>query len=372
MRKGENIFKRKDGRWEARYRKGRDENGKIRYGYCYGKTYSEAKSKAEQAKAGHFEECAPQIRGGPTFAVYCDAWLYRKQPQLHRSSYAKYETILKKHIKPALGHFAPEELSDQIVQAFSRKLLYEKGLSPKTVKDILLVLHGILAYTPKNYSGQMQAVEIIYPKETKKAIRVLSMDEQQRFTQYLLCDINLCKMGILLTLWTGLRIGELCALRRSHIHFADQVLVVEATAQRVKNERPEGTAKTEVIIGPAKSTSSVRTIPLTRGILSVCEPLLREMENDPYILTGTSRCMEPRMIQNRFQNYVKECGLQEIHFHTLRHTFATRSIEAGMDVKTLSELLGHANATITMNRYVHCSMDMKRRNMEKLSSFQGI
>ena len=283
MRKGENIFKRKDGRWEARYRKGRDEDGKIRYGYCYGKTYSEAKRKAEQARTGLLEESLPQIRGGPTFAVYCDAWLYRKQPQLHRSSYAKYETILNKHIKPAFGSLIPEDLSDQAVQSFSHKLMYEKGLAPKTVKDILLVLHGILEYAKKNCGSQMQTVEMLYPKETKKAIRVLSMDEQQRFTQYLLCDINLCKLGVLLTLWTGLRVGELCALRRNHVHFSEQLLIVEATAQRVKSEQQGGSAKTEVIIGPAKSTSSIRTIPLTQGILSVCEPLLKEMKNDQYL-----------------------------------------------------------------------------------------
>ena len=145
MRTGENIFKRKDGRWEARYHKGRDASGKLLYGFCYGKTYSEAKARMEEAK-----KAAPAWTPSSTatsrrpFHDYCDEWLRINQPRLHASTYVKYQSVLEKHIKPQLGSYYPDELTSQIISNLSQYQLYKKGLSPKTVKDILLILHSVL------------------------------------------------------------------------------------------------------------------------------------------------------------------------------------------------------------------------------------
>lgn len=366
MRTGENIFKRKDGRWEARYYKGRDASGKLLYGYCYGKTYTEAKAKAEQAR--RTQPWLSEAGGAgkhKTFGEFCDAWLQVNQPKLHASTCAKYQTVLARHIKPYFGGFRPTEISAQTVSSFSQHLLQERHLAPKTVKDILLILHSILQYTCQQCPG-MPVIEIVYPRDTQTKIRVLSENEQKILTNYLLSDLDCCKFGVLLSLMTGLRIGELCALRRCDLSLEEGLLQVDATMQRVRANAAETGAQTIVTIGPPKSLASVRSIPLTAQIAELCRSLLPEA-SEVYLLTGTERYMEPRTLQYRFQRYAEACGLEDVHFHTLRHTFATRCIEAGVDAKTLSELLGHSSATITMNRYVHCSMDMKRRNLEKLS-----
>ena len=137
MRTGENIFKRKDGRWEARYHKGRDASGKLLYGFCYGKTYSEAKARMEEAKKSA-PSWTPSAKANLRLPFYsfCDEWLRINHPRLHTSTYVKYQSVLEKYIKPQLGGFYPDELTSRIISDFSQKLLYEKRLSPKTVKDI--------------------------------------------------------------------------------------------------------------------------------------------------------------------------------------------------------------------------------------------
>lgn len=296
---------------------------------------------------------------------FCEEWLRINQPRLHTSTYVKYQSVFENHIKPQLGGFYPDELTSQIVSNFSQKLLYEKQLSPKTVKDILLIFHSVLEYTQKNYSGRMNVIEIIYPRDEHGKIRVLSISEQKILTEYLLMDMDLCKFGVLLSLWTGLRIGEICALRCGNISLCDESIQIESTIQRLKNQSPDAGSKTSVMIGPPKSPASVRSIPLTKQTLDLCKKMLPARQ-DAFVLSGTTQYMEPRAMQFRFQKYVDACNLKDVHFHTLRHTFATRCIEAGVDVKSLSEILGHSSATITINRYVHCSMDMKRKNLDKL------
>ena len=130
------------------------------------------------------------------FYSFCDEWLRINHPRLHTSTYVKYQSVLEKYIKPQLGGFYPDELTSRIISDFSQKLLYEKRLSPKTVKDILLILHSVLEYTQKNYSGRMNAIEIIYPKNEQGKIRVLSIQEQKILTEYLLTNMDLCKFGV--------------------------------------------------------------------------------------------------------------------------------------------------------------------------------
>ena len=230
MRKGENIFKRKDGRWEARYIKGYELSGKIKYGFCYGKTYKEAKEKVTKCKAALIsEKPLPSANSRHRFAFYCDEWLRLRKTKIRESTYIKYDTILEKHIKPKLGGCYPLGITAGLVDEFSKELLDADKLSVKTVHDILVVLHGILKYTAAQFPGIFPAVEINYPKETRKEMRVLSRDEQKRLAVYLLDDTDFCKFGVLLMLFTGLRIGELCALRWSDVNIKEKVISVSAT-----------------------------------------------------------------------------------------------------------------------------------------------
>ena len=390
-KKGENIYKRKDGRWEARYIKGYSPEGRARYGYCYGRTYHEAKSKASQARAAllHHQPLPGRDRK-KRFAACCDEWLQLKRSSIRESTYVKYETIIEKHIKPGLGGCFTDTLSELLVEQFSYDLLHQKRLAPKTVRDILSLLRSILKYTERQFPS-IQPVNVAYPRENRKEMRVLSPEEQRHFTEYLLEDMDSCRFGMLLALLTGLRVGEICALRWSDISLSHRILCVRQTMQRLKNtenmgkpghaEISESTGKTgrtneagsvggrktKILISVPKSSTSVRVIPLNRELTELCRKW-KAPYPAAYVLTGEEkRYMEPRTLQYRMERYAKDCGLEGVHFHTLRHSFATRCVEAGFEMKSLSEILGHSSPRITLERYVHSSLDLKRENMDKLT-----
>ncbi len=366
-RKGENIFKRKDGRWEARYIKGYELSGKVKYGFCYGKTYAEAKEKVTRCRAALLaDKPVPATNNRHRFTFFCEEWLQWEKYKVKESTYVKYDTILKKHILPKLGGCFPLGISTQLVEQFKQELL-DEGLAAKTVQDILTVLHTILKYTAVQFPDIFPRVEITYPKGQKKEARILDIDEQRRFVSYLQTDTDECKFGILLALFTGLRIGELCALRWEDVSLKNRTIRVSATMQRLRDYECTGAGKTKVMIGSPKSDTSIRTIPLTESAVRLCERF------DPhcpaaFLLSGTEQFVEPRQVQKKLAKYTKECGLMGVHFHTIRHTFATRCVEAGFEIKSLSEILGHANTTITLDRYVHSSIEMKRANMDKLTA----
>ena len=368
MRKGENIFKRKDGRWEARYIKGYELSGKIKYGFCYGKTYKEAKDKVTKYKAALLAgKPIPQTDSRHRFAFYCDEWLRLRKNKIRESTYIKYDTVLGKHIKPKLGGCFPMGITTGVVDDFTRELLFEEGLAVKTVHDILVVLHGILKFTSAQFPGSFPVVEINYPKESRKEMRVLSIEEQERFIKYLLDKTDECKFGVLLMLLSGVRIGELCALKWSNINLKEQTIRIVATLQRLHDTEMETDARTRVVIGSPKSDTSIRTIPLTNYAAGLCRKF-KASTAEAYILTGKEYYMEPRTLQYRIEKYTRECGLEGVHAHTLRHTFATRAVEVGFEIKSLSEVLGHATTTITLERYVHSSLELKRSNMDKLEA----
>ncbi len=366
-RKGENIYKRRDGRWEARYPKGTTPAGWTRYGSCYGTTYAEAKSKAERARAALLAGL-PQNRAVSDqrkLKFFCGEWLDTVKENVKASTYARYSAALENHIVPRLGDCSPLSVSTQTVDRFKRELLSERGLAPKTVKDILLILRAVLKYTARQLPGSLPAIDFTYPKEFRREMRVLTLEEQWRLTSYLTQDMDRSRFGVLLALLTGLRIGELCALRWGDISLHNGTLRVTATVQRLPSR--DGDSKTELAIGDPKSEASARTIPLSNLAARLCWQIGPGRPVD-YVLTGTEHCMEPRTLQYRMNKFAAACGLEGVHFHTLRHTFATRCVEAGFEIKSLSEILGHANTSITMDRYVHSSMELKRRNMEKLSA----
>lgn len=368
-KRGENIYKRKDGRWEARYKKGRRQDGTICYGYCYGKTYREAKDKSIRASA-EVKSGQSQRRNRGSIADYCDAWFHLKRSRIKESTYVKYETILEKYIKPELGTYFAESLSQLRIEQFSYGLLHESELSVKTVRDILTILHSVLEYA----AGQDPAIHpvtIVYPKEQQRARRVLTREEQQRFAEYLMKEMDACKFGVFLAMLTGMRIGEICALKWSDISLQDQAISVSRTMQRIKNVSRTGTARTRIAVSTPKSFMSKRLIPMNGYTQELCRKW-QAKDPDAYVLTGThERYLEPRTLQYRIQRYTKECGLEGVHFHTLRHSFATRCIEAGFEIKSLSEILGHSTTKITLDCYVHSSMRLKRENMERLTGVFG-
>lgn len=368
MRTGENIYKRKDGRWEARYRKGRNEKGKLIYGFCYGKTYTEAKNKLEVAKNSKPFLGSSTPKGNvPRMEWICEEWLRNNRLRLKPSTYVKYQTIIEKHIIPGLGDLTLDQVSTETVSGFGMHLSDSCGLAPKTVQDILVLLRTILQYARKSYPGICGEITVVYPKIDAQQMRVLSRAEQKQLTEYLLEDLCPCKFGILLALWTGIRIGELCALRWDQIDLEEGILTIEVSMQRLRSTDPRNLQKTSIVFNSPKTASSVRHIPLNDCQKSLCRDMAPE-DRKAYVLTATEKFMEPRLLQYRFRQYLRECNLTGVTFHTLRHTFATRCVEVDFEIKSLSEILGHANTSITLNRYVHCSMELKRANMRKLET----
>lgn len=365
-RKGENIYKRKDGRWEARYIKYHSLDGIAHYGYCYGKNYYEAKNKVIQAKASVIDPLSyPESGKKVRFKTCCEEWLLLKRGSIKESTYVKYEYIIKKHIEPKLGHFYIDTISEPMIEQFSFELQNEEKLSVKTVHDILRLLQSILRYTAKKTPG-IRPVDVVCPKEARKERRVLSCEEQNQFVKYLFTNMDECKFGVFLALMTGLRIGEICALKWSDISLKERTLCIQRTMQRLKNIEDEDGEKTKIVISTPKSENSVRIIPLNHTLEEICKKW--EVKNpSAYVLTGKDDLfIEPRTLQYRMKQYVKDCGLEGVHFHTLRHSFATRCVEAGFEIKTLSEIMGHSSTGITLECYVHSSMNLKRENMEKL------
>ncbi len=368
-KKGENIYKRKDGRWEARYIKDRDLNGKAKYGYCYAKTYHEVKEKVNHIKVNLIKDGVYESKKqNKLLSHYCDQWLLLKRSTIKQSTYVKYALVIEKWIKPSLGNIVISKINSIVIEQFSYDLIHKYNLSIKTVKDILSLLHSIIKYCTK-FVPKLKQIDIIYPKAEYKVMRVLTRSEQKILIDYLLTDLNPCKFGVLFTLYTGLRIGEICALQWKNINLDDGLVFINATMLRIQDFESNSHTKTKIIITDPKSFSSSRVIPLSDYILNLCNQF--KADNEAYVLTGTNKYLEPRTLQNKFSKYCKECNLEGVHFHTLRHTFATRCIEVDFEIKSLSEILGHANTQITLQRYVHSSLDLKRDNIRKLNKLDS-
>lgn len=247
-------------------------------------------------------------------------------------------------------------------------------MAEKSVKDLLLVLKDICRYAALCDVDIPCRFELIRVRSNENEIQVLDKQTQLRLERFLMRDVyNLKKTGVLLSLCMGLRLGEICALRKGQILYRDEILQVRATMQRIQNFNDEvdwkgrENRKTRVIITSPKSACSVRDIPMP-GFMVERLMRLKTSDDNVFVLTGTSKkFVEPRTFENIFKRYLMECNMEIVNFHALRHTFATRCIEKGCDVKTLSEILGHANVNITLNRYVHSSMEQKRKWMSEMT-----
>lgn len=298
-----------------------------------------------------------------SFEDYAALWLSRKQQQIKTSTYQKYRNTLALHLIPFFGNDDLFEIDPTRMDAFIDLLLHEKKLSSKSIRDILTVFKSIRNFAASREIRTLVPLEVLVPRTPASGIRVLSPQEQALLVSELQRKEDPCRFGILLALQTGVRIGELCALQWKHISLTEKTLHITGTMQRLK-DYSSGSEQTVVVISEPKTTGSVRSIPLNNKTADLCERFAADPE--AYILTGSERYMEPRLLQYHFKRIACACGLEDIHFHTLRHTFATRCIEADFDVKCLSEILGHSSVKITLDRYVHASMDLKRKNMSKM------
>ena len=214
-------------------------------------------------------------------------------------------------------------------------------------------------YVSKVHGYANPLENVVLPKKEKKDMKLLSKSEQEKLCRFVLNKPDNTKLGILLSYYTGLRIGEVCGLKWCDIDLNKGIFKVERTVQRIYVN-----SSTKLTIDTPKSKSSVREIPLPKFLIEI----LRNFKSDDsaFILSGKENPTDPRTLQYRFKSLLKKADLPSINYHSLRHMFATNCIALGFDVKTLSELLGHATVETTLNRYVHSSMERKMTCMNLL------
>ena len=291
------------------------------------------------------------------------AWKEYKRPYVKQSTMAAYVLILENHILPTFGE--DNSLPEQSVQAFVLHKI-ESGLSTKSVKDILIVLKMVMKFGVKKEWMTYYEWDIKYPPSSEnKVLDVLSVTNHRKILNHIQSHFTFMGLGIYISLSTGLRIGEICALKWSDINVTDGILTVNRTIERIYII--EGEKKhTELVINTPKTKNSCREIPMNKELLGMLKPLKKVVNEDYYILTNDERPTEPRTYRNYYKRLMEKLDIPKLKYHGLRHSFATRCIEVGCDYKTVSVLLGHSNISTTLNLYVHPNMEQKKRCIDKV------
>ena len=311
------------------------------------------------------------ITGECTFEEIANQWLDWKRERVKESSLAVYDQCLRKQILPDLGHVLLADLTESTCNELLKRKI-EQGnsrnqspLSWKTVSDMRSVLHMVLLYASNHGFPQLAAIHLTLKTPMQSDMQVLTWDEQSLLMEYLVAHLSSVNLGILIAMFSGLRIGELCGLRWSDFDFRYGIIRVSRTVIRIRDITGETGNKTKLKITNPKTAHSIRTIPIPSDIITIIEPLCGDQ--DSYLLTGTHQFMEPRRLHDKFKAILKTVGLPDYRFHALRHAFASRCIEQNFDIKTLSEIMGHSSVKITMDRYVHPSLDFKKMQMDRLT-----
>ncbi len=368
---GTNIRKRADGRWEGRYKILQSDHT-CKYRSVYGRTCREVKEKLEHSTMEEItsvvenrKEAENDRERADTFSATADRWLESIRETRKYSTYIKYRGLYERHIRDALGGVPVCDVSYGLVN----EKIFQRGsqaqYSQNLKHSVVSIINQILRYAAENCGCPEIRLTNKFVHNKSKKIEIINHTEQALLVRYLHREMDASKAGILLCIFTGLRLGEICSLRWDDVDFEQMIIHVRRTVQRVAVDG--STSRTTLIVTEPKSSFSVREIPISAGTVQVLNEIRHEEE---YVIGGRTP-LDPRTYQNRFKRYLKANAIKEYNFHALRHTFATNCIDHDMDVKSLSEILGHANIQITLNKYVHPTMDTKRRQLAALDSVYG-
>ncbi len=350
-----NIYHRKDGRWEGRMHI----NGTKKYKSVYGKTYSEAKNKLENLKMSNN---LSKKKSNELFLDITKKWLCSTATKIKESSIATYKNKINKHIIPYFTNIKYSEINTYVVEEFLSKKLSE-GFSSKYVLDMASVIKSIINWASRIYGYENKITDLKVPKITKGKQKLMNASEQKQLQKYLIADGSRTSMGILLTMYTGIRIGELCALTYEDIDFDEKILHIRKSVQRISIFG--NSHKTAIKISTPKTENSIRDIPLPKFIVKLLRK--NKASDETFLLSGNNKPVEPRCLSYRYKSILKKANVPSIKFHSLRHTFATNCLQCNFDIKTLSEILGHSNISTTMNIYIHSSLERKRICMNMLT-----
>lgn len=304
-------------------------------------------------------------------------WLENHRPFIKESTYGNYSALIHNYIIPQLGKKLLLELDEQCLQEFTLYLLAngskrrKGGLSEKTVHDVWNVLKESLRKAQRQQRISSADFKVSFPaSRAKKNVTVLSDRDFDLLSSYLFRNSEPRNLGILVALYTGMRIGEICALKWENINLDERLIHVRFTLQRIYIKKPDNRNVSYVTVTSPKSSASIRSIPITSNLAKLLTCVYEQERNrlckDDYLLTGSQQYIEPRSYENYYKKILKHAGIADIRFHGLRHTFATRLIEQGADYKIVSELLGHQSVTTTLHLYVHPQISKKRQCVELL------
>ncbi len=434
-RRGENIHKRGDGRWEARVVAGQPVCGKTTYKSLYARSYKAAKAKKKDYLAGRAAAAeiaanpaagtaantvasiintavnvtanpavqedlsavskdagcgflssveplpipagtsdAAQPQSGPVtyFNEVAARWLASKKLAIKESSYAFYSIVIDKHLLPKFGKLDikkvnTEQINTFLLEEMDHGRIRDGGpLSDKTISEIKSILNRILRYANAHHliTEVPESMPITVKKKPKPVFteqEMISIENRARE------EDTAFAMSVLLCGYTGIREGEICALQWSDFDWENRTISIRKTVSRISNTERRSGARTRVVVGLPKTECSIRTVPVPESVVNYFKEHSGPSIN--YVITGTPKYMEPRVCRDRFTRFLRRAGVKHHTFHTLRHSFATNCIEQGMNVKVLSEILGHSDVSITLARYVHPSMESKKAQMNKLKTF---
>jgi len=363
-RRGENIYKRKDGRWEGRLLRS---DGK--YQYVYAKSYKEVREKKKNLQEGI--KSWGKKKPGEVYSAteLFEHWLKdctfdRVKP----STYENYYCCVQKYIIPFFKRSRNDQITELQVKQFI-KTIYDEALLAETYKRKIIsvfktALREILK-SANNYTSILEAVKI--PRTKTTTVQVFSIKEQRLIENEVLKSNDKRALGVLLCFYTGIRLGEICALKWGNIDFEAGTVSIVGTVSRTKSFQKHG-KRTTLLVGTPKSSNSIRKIPLPDFLLKLSNKSITYAKNDNnYILSGSDVPIDPRTFQKLFKRILSSAGVKDRKFHAIRHTFATRALELGVDIKTLSEILGHSNVIITLNVYAHSLMEQKKIAIGKLN-----
>lgn len=364
-RRGENIYKRKDGRWEGRVL---CPGGKYRY--VYSKTYKEIKEKKKLLqetinKTVSIPESEP-CPAAEAFTLWLNGTLINR---VKPSTYESYFRCITGYVIPFYQEHGYEQISVQTTIDFSSQINQHQGISCAYKRKILTVYKTALREILKDSSEYSSILNgIVMLRVEVKAVQAFTIKEQRLIERAIIDSPDTRLLGILLCFYTGIRLGEVCGLKWGDIDFEAGAMVVARTVSRVKNFQEAG-KKTRLLVGTPKSTHSTRKIPLPRFLLDLAQTYKMDSSKDNFfVLSNEETPLDPRKYQKLFQAILKRSGVRNCKFHAIRHTFATRALELGVDIKTLSEILGHSNVSVTLNIYAHSMFDQKRKAIAKLNA----
>ncbi|NNJ31078.1 tyrosine-type recombinase/integrase [Lacrimispora defluvii] len=363
-RRGENIYKRKDGRWEGRQLK---IDGK--YQYFYGKSYREVKDsiKSYQENGNKIKKEVKTLASvSSLFELWLDSDLVKR---IKPSTYESYYHCVTKYIIPFYTSFNYSQLTEDTVSEFVKFMHNDNSISQSYKRKILAVYKTALREILKNNPDSVKLLNYIkFPKPEQNEVQVFTMKEQCLIEKAVLSCPDKRTLGILLCFYSGIRLGELCALKWCDFDFENETLFINRTVTRTKNFTDDDN-KTLLLIGTPKSRTSSRKIPLPSFLITIFrEYYLLSGKDNCYFMTGSETPIDPRAFQKLYKKILIKTGVPDRKFHAIRHTFATRALELNVDIKTISDILGHSNVSITMNIYAHSLMEQKKIAIDRFNN----